>query len=233
MNAALDLSIPENGTLDDYERIIEENLVAFVRVGLCLENIRDKKLFEAVTDQNGKALGWTEYLRVRWDGMSRAHAGRLINGAETYALLAETFDNAVLPLNERPFRPFVALDVPNEAKVALWAIIQQTAPNGVVTGKHIQLVANTVKEVVVTQHIEDGNGSQVHVSQALKAQITREIFEQYKQEKSYNDTVASTPLYSGHALVTSVEGSSITLELQAAPDVEGGQMVRLLVNELK
>lgn len=230
---ALDLSIPANGTLADYEAIIQENIVAFVRVGLCLEKIRDGKLFQEVTDEHGKALGWIEYLRVRWDGMSRAHAGRLIHSADTYSLLAENFDNAALPMNERPFRPFVALDVPDEAKVALWQVVTETAPAGVVTGRHIQLVVNTLREVVSIQAVDDGNGSQIVVSEALKVQVTKEVYEQYKQEKSYNDTVASTPLYSGHALVTGVDGSSVTLELQAAPEMADGQTVRLLVNELK
>lgn len=241
MNPAVELAIPDNGTLADYEQIITDNLLAFVRVGISLQRIRDGRLFEQITDETGKPLTWTAYLKTRWHklsnsdkGLSRAHAGRMINGAEAYQLLAETFSEDQLPPNERAFRPFVTLDVPTEAKIALWGIICQTAPAGIVTPKHIELVSGVMKEVVITGAVEDGDGGQVHVSQALKAQITKTVFEAYKSERSYMDTVATPPLYAGWALVTGIEGARVTLELQAEPDtLQDGQMVRLLVNEMR
>lgn len=240
MNAAVDLAIPENGTLADYEQIISDNLLAFVRVGISLQRIRDGRLFEEIADEAGKPLTWTAYLRTRWHklsnsdkGLSRAHAGRMINGAEAYQLLAETFSDEQLPPNERAFRPFVSLDVPTEAKIAVWQIISQTAPAGVVTGKHIELVIGTLKEVVQVQAIEDGNGSQIHVSEALKVQVTREVYEAYKSERSYVDAVATPPLYQGRGIVADLEGSRVTLELEANPDVVRGQLVKVYLNTQK
>jgi hypothetical protein len=240
MNAALELGIPEDGTLEDYEQIIDDNLRAFVRVGIALRCIRDRRLYEAVIDQNGKPMTWTGYLQTRWHklgsgdkGISRAHAGRMINGAEAYQLLAETFNDEQLPPNERAFRPFVTLDVPTEAKVALWEIMAQTAPAGVVDSKHIALVTGIMKEVVITGAIEDGDGGQIHVSQALKAAITTEVYERYKSERAYTDAVHTPALYNGRGVVTALEGSRVTLELEAAPDVSVGQTLKVYLNSHK
>lgn len=231
MNAAV-ITIPDDATLDDCETVIEENLLAFVKTGLALQAIRERKLYKGVIVDKVKVETWTEYLRLRWD-VSRAHAGRLVNGAQTFELLAGAYGEENIPHHERPLRPFVS-DVPDNAKVAVWAVIQQTAPAGKIDGKHVALVVDTLAEIVRLQAVENGDGEQVKVNELVTAHLTQKVYEQYKSERSYMDTVASKPLYAGWALVTGIEGARVTLELQAEPDtLQDGQMVRLLVNEMR
>lgn len=224
MNAAL-VAVPEDGSLLDYEQVIEDNLLGFVRVGLSLRFIKERGLFK---DGYGT---WSKYLEQRWS-YSRAHAGRLMNGAETWELLAGEYGDEHIPPHERPLRPLIS-EVPKEAQLAVWGIIEQTAPAGVVDGKHIALVVSTLKEVVITQAVEDGTGGQIHVSQALKAAITTEVYERYKSERAYTDAVHTPALYQGRGVVVALEGSRVTLELEAAPDVSEGQTVKVYLNSHK
>lgn len=228
MNAAAIVTVPDDATLSDCENVIEENLLAFVKVGLALQAIRERKLYKTAENPD---LTWTEYLKVRWD-YSRAHAGRVIKGANTFELLSSVYGEENLPHHERPLREFVS-QVPEAAQVAVWAIIAQTAPAGVVTGKHIELVVSTLKEVVHVQAVENGDGGQVHVSEALKVQVTSQVYELYKSERAYMDATATPPLYHGRGLVVALEGSRVTLELEAAPDVELGQLVKVYLNQQK
>lgn len=231
MNAAV-ISIPDDASLQDCETVIEENLLAFVKTGLALQTIRERQLYRGVVIDGTPVSTWTDYLRLRWD-ISRAHAGRLVNGAQTFELLAGAYGEENIPHHERPLRPFVS-DVPDNAKVAVWAVIQQTAPAGKIDGKHVELVVKTLGEIVRLQAVENGDGEQVKVNELVTAHLTKEIYEAYQREKSYNDTVASKPLYAGHALVSDVQGSRIVLELQAEPEaVIPGRIVRLLINELR
>jgi hypothetical protein len=231
MNAAAVISIPDDASLSDCEAVIEENLLAFVKTGLALQAIRERRLYRGVDIDGVTVETWTDYLRLRWD-ISRAHAGRLVNGAQTFELLAGVYGEENILHHERPLRPFVS-EVPDNAKVAVWAVIQQTAPAGKIDGKHVALVVDTLAEIVRLQAVENGDGEQVRVNELVTAHLTKVIYERYQSERSYNDTVATPALYAGHALVVAVDGARVTLELQAEPALEDGQYVRLLVNEMR
>lgn len=230
MNAAV-IAIPDDASLADCETVIEENLLAFVKTGLALQAIRERRLYKGVMIDGTQVDTWTDYLRLRWD-ISRAHAGRLVNGAQTFELLAGAYGEENIPHHERPLRPFVS-EVPDNAKVAVWAVIQQTAPAGKIDGKHVALVVDTLAEIVRLQAVENGDGEQVKVNELVTAHLTKVVYEQYQREKGYNDAVATPPLYQGRGVVTELEGSRVTLELEANPDVLPGQLVRVYLNTQK
>lgn len=126
MNA---LTVIEQGTLEHYEAIIERGLGTFIEVGEALTSIRDARLYRAEYDT------FEDYCRLRW-GMAARHANRLIGAAEVVANLGPM--GPILPTSERQTRPMVGLDP--EAQREVWERAIDTAPEGRVTGAHVQRV---------------------------------------------------------------------------------------------
>jgi hypothetical protein len=132
------LSPDQQYQLETYEAIIAEGLKTFVKVGVALMQIRERRLYR------GQYSTFEAYCQERW-GMKRSYAHRTIEAAKivTEDLLpignipdeppAETLP---LPANEAQVRPLTAL--PPEVRREAWQQAVETAPSGRVTATHVQ-----------------------------------------------------------------------------------------------
>jgi len=123
----------EQSQLKEYEVVIERGLKTFVNVGLALMAIRDKGLYR---HDYGT---FEDYCRERW-GMARRTAYQLIDAVE----VVENVRNCaqILPANEAQARPLTALE-PEQQREA-WAQAVETAPDGKITGAHVQSVVDQI-----------------------------------------------------------------------------------------
>lgn len=128
------LAVAEKAELAECEATIERGLETFVEVGTALIRIRDKGLY---TESHGT---FEAYCQSRW-GMARRTAYQLISAAK----VVENVRNCAheVPATESQARPLTALKDPEQQREA-WQKAVDTAPNGKVTGAHVQ---RTVDEV--------------------------------------------------------------------------------------
>jgi hypothetical protein len=116
---APELSAPEKQRLTELEGIIEENMKAFIQVGMALKEIKDKRLYRQ--QYNNFKL----YVKNEWD-ITGTHAYRLIDAATVVDVLKsvpwDTSDNEkctmvhFLPANERQIRPLIGLPIEFQQK---------------------------------------------------------------------------------------------------------------------
>jgi phage N-6-adenine-methyltransferase len=125
------------------ERVIERGLNTFVEVGQALLEIRDSGLYK-----DGYST-FEGYCRERW-GMQRAHAYRLMDSAEVVKNLSPIGD--ILPINIEQTRPLAGLSP--ELQRDIWQEAIETAPNGKVTGVHVQEVV----ERIAKPHVSHNTG---------------------------------------------------------------------------
>ena len=130
--AALEpISLDESRDLIRLEGIVEMGLQTFVQVGEALAEIRDRRLYR--TEHHT----FDAYLDKKWK-ISRAHACRLIQSAETAKLLPT--GNG--PKSERQARPLAALPAAQRAEA--WQKAVATSPDGQPTAKAVQVVVETM-----------------------------------------------------------------------------------------
>lgn len=137
MTTALETALTqtEQQRLQELETVVERGLKAFVEVGNALMEIRESRLYRA------QYSTFDEYCQERW-GFTAERARLYMRGSEVMAHLSETPTMVgVLPANERQIRPLTKLD-PDE-QIEVWEMAVETAPNGKVTGAHVQ---KTVEE---------------------------------------------------------------------------------------
>jgi len=127
------LTAPEQDELHRCEAVIEEGRLAFLEVGNALATVREKRLYRATHRT------FEDYVQQRWD-MGRAHAYRLLDAAQVVGALSPIGDTGVLPQNEAQVRPLVQL--PPEERQEAWQEAVETAPEGKVTGAHVQEIVN-------------------------------------------------------------------------------------------
>lgn len=139
-------------TLGELEAKIESGLKTFIEVGLCLLEIRDKRLYK----EQGYSR-FEDYCQGRW-GFSRIRAHQLIEGAEVSRLL--TIVNTEPPRTESQARELAPLIKANKQEaIETWRQLQ---------GKHgPNLTAQIIKEKVqeklksetsISSDEEDENG---------------------------------------------------------------------------
>ena len=121
----------EQRELDTHEAVIERGLRTFTDVVNALLAIRDKRLYRV------RYGTFEDYCRKRW-GMVRRQANRLIAAAETVNILGPM--GPKIPGNERQVRPLTCLE-PDQQREA-WQRAVETAPDGRVTGAHVQRVVD-------------------------------------------------------------------------------------------
>lgn len=128
------LNVNNQQALVQYEAVIEKGLQTFYDVGQALKSIRDQRLYR---DQYET---FEDYCRERW-GFTDERARLLMRSSEVIDTLKETPTIVgVLPQNEAQVRPLITL--PTEDRIAVWQEAVETAPNGKVTGAHVQQVAD-------------------------------------------------------------------------------------------
>lgn len=166
------LSIAEQTTLAEHERVIERGLKTFYEVGNALIYIRDNRLYRA------NYATFEDYCLRRWS-LQRRRAYQLMDSS----LVFDNVKNFThLPANEAQVQPLVSLE-PTEQKL-VWDVVQKTAVNGKVTAAHVKSVVDVLKEVTRTQAIDDGTGEQVEVSKIFEQAVTEETYERMMRQKA-------------------------------------------------
>lgn len=117
-------------TLADHEAVIARGLTTFIEVGTALLAIREGRLYRE------QYPTFEEYCHDRW-GWERAHAYRLMNGAETAALLSPMGDIPT-PTAERQVRPLTRL--PREEQPAAWREAVEATGGGVPTQATVERI---------------------------------------------------------------------------------------------
>lgn len=127
------LTTIEEGQLVKLEAIIEHGLQTFVEVGNALAKIRDSRLYRIEYDT------FEDYCQERW-AMARRTAYQYIEAAQ----VVENVRNCaqILPTNEAQTRPLAPLT--SEQRQVAWEEAVNTAPNGKVTGAHVQRVVDNL-----------------------------------------------------------------------------------------
>lgn len=154
MTTAIALSAAELAELASCETVIEHGLKVFQAVGVALITIREKRLYRA------EFATFEAYCAARW-GFTDERARLLMRGAEVAENIAKTPTMVgVLPASERQVRPLIGL-TPDQQRAA-WQQAVETAPNGKVTGAHVEQVAQQFKPT--TSHRSgvrfDGEGAE-------------------------------------------------------------------------
>lgn len=132
------LTVNEQSELAECEVIIKRGLQTFYEVGEALLRIRDKRLYRAdyETFESYCQLQWNlEYRRAK----AFMDASVIIKHLEQGS--SDPADQIPMPKYERQIRPLTVLKTP-ETQVEAWQRAVETAPNGRITGPHVQSVVN-------------------------------------------------------------------------------------------
>jgi len=144
----LELTVSEQTALARCEEVIERGLGTFVDVGEALLTIRDKRLYR---EEHGT---FDAYCRDRW-GFVRRQADRLIEAAGVMANLGPI--GLIPPMNESQARPLAHLE-PEQQREA-WQRAIETAPEGKITGAHIQRVVDEYSGGASRPHVTHNSGN--------------------------------------------------------------------------
>lgn len=151
------LSRSDRERLQKLERIIDEGLATFVRVGRALQEICDRQLYRETHST------FDDYCRNRF-GIGRHYAYRQIRGAEVTATL-EDVDNCQhfdrLPANEAQARPLTTLE-PQEVRDA-WSLAVELSNGEQPTSREVQRAVDLVTGETKAHH-SNGSNAAVHFS---------------------------------------------------------------------
>lgn len=123
-----ELTTGEANQLAELETVIERGLQTFIEVGNALWEIREKRLYRA------EYATFADYCRQRW-GLQQSRAYQLLDAAEVVRNL-QSSTIVELPANEAQARPLAKLSPDQQRQV--WQQAIATAPNGRVTGSHVE-----------------------------------------------------------------------------------------------
>lgn len=129
----MELTQSEQTRLAELEKVINDGLLTFIDVGAALLEIRNSRLYlhEYST--------FEQYCREKWS-MARRTAYQLMDAV---AVVDNVCQGAQIPTTERQVRPLAKLE-PEEQRTA-WQRAIETAPEGKVTGAHVQKIVDAIK----------------------------------------------------------------------------------------
>jgi len=142
--ATVALTSQEHEEFQRCETIIQQGLKTFYEVGSALATIRDNRLYRS------QCTTFEQYCQERW-GMSSSKARRLISSSEVTDNIKSvpigtpvSKNSQALPENEAQVRPLTKLPPTTQREV--WQEAVDTAPQGNVTGKHVESVVKQFQE---------------------------------------------------------------------------------------
>ena len=127
----------EKAEMEQYEQTISIGLAAFFEVGKALAGIRDKRLYRQTHGT------FEAYCQERW-GISRRYANYKIGAYQVCENLGTIVPENQLPQSESQARPMVNLEP--EAQREAWQESRTTAPNGIITAKHVEDTVHRLQE---------------------------------------------------------------------------------------
>lgn len=145
MQLALELSYGEVADRQRLEGIIAQGLKSFVDVGNALQEIRDRKLYR---DTHGT---FEDYLQGQW-GLSRVRGYQLMEAASVVENV-KNFIQIDPPQNESHARPLARLEPDQRAQA--WQEAVDSAPNGKVTGEHVERVVSQYRRAERVERINE------------------------------------------------------------------------------
>lgn len=136
--------------LTELEAIIEVDMMAFVRVGNALVEIRNKRLYEERDYDT-----FTEYLKERWEGYARSYFYNLMDASQIIGYLESknVHHGGQIQTNERVIRPLAKLATPiqvekGDANPEIWADAWikacESAKPGLPTESHVKKAVNRI-----------------------------------------------------------------------------------------
>jgi len=134
-STALDLLLNETeiADMDRLETTIQRGLDTFMEVGSALAEINERKLYRQTH------ATFADYCRQRWN-MHRSRAYQLMNASKTAERIVSTNVDIPKPESEGQIRPLSQLAPERQAEA--WQRAVATAPDGEVTGEHVQAVVD-------------------------------------------------------------------------------------------
>ena len=145
----LDLMSPdETSRLAELEEVIKADIKGFIRVGMALKEIKEKRLYRS------KQVTWELYLKNEWD-IGKSYADYKMRAVDVLENLKQTSTMVeVLPKNERQIRPLTL--IPPDQQAAAWK--KAISRSG---GKVNALaVMKEVKEILEAKKDEEKSGIQ-------------------------------------------------------------------------
>lgn len=200
---AIALSAAEMSELASCETVIEHGLKIFHAVGMALLTIREKRLYRA------DHTTFEAYCQAKW-GFSDNYALRLMRGAEVVSNLTETLPiGRVLPANEAQVRPLLGL-TPDQQREA-WQEAVETAPNGKITGGHVEQVAQQYKPITSRRSGVNfsGEGAEPDLDEDGMPLVRRYEEEDDEDVIGIGDTV----LHAGHTYTVRAAGAKVWLDV--------------------
>lgn len=119
----------ERSDLEKHEVAIERGLATFTEVGAALMDIHNRRLYRASYST------FEDYCKERWE-MTKIHAYRLIGAVRVTQNLRSNQLVTRFPMTESQVRPLTSLEPHQQQEV--WQQAVATAPEGVVTAKHVE-----------------------------------------------------------------------------------------------
>jgi hypothetical protein len=181
------MSPEETNRLAELEEVIQTDLKGFIRVGMALKEIRDKRLYRS------KYVAWKDYLRGEWD-LSKSYGEYQIAATDVVKNLESNVHNCgrfeILPQNESQARPLTLL--PPEQQPIAWqnAIVRS---GGKVTALDVMKEVKEILEIQLEQKkdgIQKDIVKEVSVPDDFSNQFTRliEILALYRKSgwKDFN-----------------------------------------------
>jgi hypothetical protein len=163
--------------LSALERQVEDGLRAFCEAGQGIAEINRERLYLATH------ATWDEYLSDRW-GFSRQHAHTLMQAADVVErLLSSGVDAGDLPQFAGHAAPLASLS--DDALRHVWALIQETAPNGQVTGAHVRSVVAVARQAILTGAVDGPEGESVRVADVFHMAIAEEHYERLARQQQH------------------------------------------------
>ena len=142
------MSPEETSRLAELEEVIKADIKGFIRVGMALKEIKEKRLYRS------KQVTWELYLKNEWD-IGKSYADYKMRAVDVLENLKQTSTMVeVLPKNERQIRPLTL--IPPDQQAAAWK--KAISRSG---GKVNALaVMKEVKEILEAKKDEEKSGIQ-------------------------------------------------------------------------
>lgn len=134
--------------LRELEQIIEQNMDAWIRIGMALIEIRDERLYQ----ETHPTL--EEWAKDRFS-ISRRHAYRLMDGVKVRDIIV-SHGSQTLPVNERQVRQLTRYDP--EVQVKLWKEAVDLAGEDELTEKHVRQVIREMNRQARVHELVEATG---------------------------------------------------------------------------
>lgn len=166
----------EESELERLEIVIQSGLKAFIEVGLALLYIRDNKLYRF------NHATFPLYCKARWH-IGKSQSYRLISAAGVATNLLIGDSQTTLPANEAQARELAVLSP--AAQRSVWQFITAIYETETITAGMVRSIAEAMQSVTFSGAVEDGDGSQVTVSNLFKASVQDYAGERMERQKAH------------------------------------------------